>query len=255
MLARNSDTVEIPKMERKRMFRLKFPLAILFSVLLAACGGSSDSVIPETGGNDDGTGGGVDAPLSANTFYPMNFYMQGGEEYDVEDGLFKGLEFYPRIQAHLIAPVNGRTLAAVTNPSLSDYQLTIAGQPVNGEHQPRLQKVLGLPVKLRTALVVDTSASMNAVDKAALVAEIKNYIAAVKASTNPTIRDQKFTLWVFASEVVPLVANFTDDATELETALDAINWIGQGDFSAVYQAIVAAVGSYAGDGTLGHSAP
>ena len=60
------------------MFRLKFPLAILFSVLLAACGGSSDdSVIPDTGGNDGGTGnGGGDTPvnLSSVTYFPMNFF-------------------------------------------------------------------------------------------------------------------------------------------------------------------------------------
>src|SRR5690606_32458829 len=136
MLARNSDTVEIPKMERKRMFRLKFPLAILFSVLLAACGGSSDSVIPETGGNDGGTDTGTDGdsgPKSSLTYFPLQVFEQG-EGYS-DEAVFGGIWFDRLIHGYMIAPVDSKTLLPVSNPQVSEFRFTINGQSIDPVEQ------------------------------------------------------------------------------------------------------------------------
>ncbi|QQD22490.1 hypothetical protein GJQ54_12235 [Oceanospirillaceae bacterium ASx5O] len=253
MLARNSDTVEIPKMERKRMFRLKFPLAILFSVLLAACGGSSDSVIPETGGNDGGTDTGTDSgPKSSLTYFPLQVFEQG-EGYS-DEAVFGGIWFDRLIHGYMIAPVDSKTLLPVSNPQVSEFRFTINGQSIDPVEQGLvMQPVIGLPLTMDTAIIIDTSGSTQAVDKAALVAEVKAYIQTAKASSNTTIANQRFTLWAFGTSVEPLVGFFTSDANILNTALDNLitNWNTRGVGSAIYEAIVRGIGTYVGNGAAG----
>ena len=232
------------------MFRLNTFLVILTSVLLAACGGGGGPVVP-----DSGTDGGTDGSTgtSPNTFYPMNFYFQG-DEYVDDGNLFAGTYFSPLIKADLIAPVNASTLAPATNPSVSDYDLTINDEPVTvSEHSLVMQRVVGLPVQVRTALIIDTSPS-NQVDRAAFIASVKAYIAAAQASSDTAISNQLFTIWAFGQTVSPLVSDFTDDPATLNAALDTLlieaNWRSRGQYSALYQSIVAAVGSYLGTGSV-----
>src|SRR5690606_3655614 len=99
-----------------------------------------------------------------------------------------------------------------------------------------------------TAIIIDTSGSTQAVDKAALVAEVKAYIQTAKASSNTTIANQRFTLWAFGTSVEPLVGSFTSDANILNTALDNLitNWNTRGVGSAIYEAIVRGIGTYVG---------
>lgn len=247
------------------MFRLKFPLAILFSVLLAACGGSSDdSVIPDTGGNDGGSDGGGDTPanLSSVTYFPLQFLMSGSEYTDL-DGYFSSVNTNPLIKGYIVAPVDSTTLEPLASPKISDYILTVNGEDVDAAEQGlMMQKIIGLPVSLRTALLVDTSGSITSqgIDKTAYINAVKNYIASAQSSTDPVIRDQQFTLWAYAnagSGVEPLVGTFTANATTLNNALDGLlaanAWDDRGTFTATYEAIVKAIGWYTGSGSGGAS--
>lgn len=232
------------------MFRLKFPLAILFSVLLAACGGSSDSVIPETGGNDGGTGGGGgDTPvnLSSVTYFPMNFFLQG-EGY-VDGEVFAGLMFDPLVKAYVIAPVGARTLEPVT-ASINDFNISVNGQAINRfEQYAMLQKIVGLPVELNTAIIIDASGTARSqVNKASLISAVNAYFDAVINSTDSVIRNQQFTVWIYGDEIETPLDTFSDAAAAKTAAASAINtrWDQLGGGSATYEAIVNAVGSYFG---------
>lgn len=232
------------------MFRLKFPLAILFSVLLAACGGSSDdSVIPDTGGNDGGTGnGGGDTPvnLSSVTYFPMNFFLQG-EGY-VGGEVFDGLMFDPLVKAYVIAPVGARTLEPVT-ASINDFNISVNGQAINRfEQYAMLQKIVGLPVELNTAIIIDASGTARSqVNKASLISAVNAYFDAVISSTDLVIKNQKFTVWIYGDVVEP-VTTFSVAAAAKTAAASAINtrWSQLGEGSSTYEAIVSAVGSYKG---------
>lgn len=228
----------------------KYLLLTITAFLLTACGGSSGKPLFGGGDDSDNAGGGMAAALSTNTFYPLNLYYSG-EGY-VEDG--DAMDFFtfdPSTQAYLISPVDARTLESAKNPKLSDYVLNINGEetPEMDEYLPVFQKVEGLPVQLHTALIIDASASSRAIEKTALINEVKKFVADAKASSNPVISEQLFSLWVFGGRVEPLLTEFTNDKTEIDAALDGINFYDYESNSAVYQSIVAAVGYYEGPGS------
>lgn len=238
------------------MKHLKILLIGLMAILLAACGGGSGgSLFGEDGssggdGSGGGTNGGETPALSNNTYYPLNLYYNG-EGYVKEDAI--DFFFFPNFtMAYLLSPIDARTLEPAVNPKLADFELLINNKkPVMDEHLPLMQKVVGLPVQLNTALVIDASAS-NKVNKTALIAAIKQYITAAKADSDPVIRNQQYSLWVFGTRVKPLLLSFTSNENDIEAELTTF-FNGQsnvGGGTALYQSIVAAVGWYEGKGSI-----
>lgn len=249
------------------MFTIKKVMVLLLAAALVACGGGSDigsgssggglgggnSGGGNSGGGNSGGGdsGGSDEEITGtNTFYPLNFYMTG-TEYVEEEG-FASVLFSPFTKAYLIAPVDGTTLAPASNPKLSDYRLTINDEPVDAtEHAPLMQKVIGLPVELHTALVIDASASSQPIDKMAFLAAVKAYISQVQQNADPVIKNQKFTIVAFGHDVLGVQGTLTSDAATLNAALDSISWQGLGASTSLYQALVAAIGMFKGDSKQG----
>src|SRR5690554_8178077 len=127
-------------------------------------------------------------------------------------------------------------LNQLKNPKISDYVLNINGEetPEMDEYLPVFQKVEGLPVQLHTALIIDASASSAAIEKTALINEVKTFVADAKASSNPVISEQLFSLWVFGGTVKPLLTEFTNDQAEIDNALDSIDFYDYESNSAVY---------------------
>jgi len=245
-----------------------FIIAIM-AILLVACGGgdpvvsSDDSTDDTVTEPDDGDpeGDGDNNPASVASYYPLQFYLTG-EGYVAESGVFRGIWFSPLIHGYVISPVNANTLEPLDAPSISNYSLTVDEEPVTEAEQGLLmQKVVGLPVNLHTAILIDTSPSNSAaagVDVSALVAEVKDFIATAQASDNPVIANQEFTLVAYAGSgagIEDVVPDLTADAAVLNAALDALpaTWDDRGSSSATYEAIVKAVGRYQGAGTGGIS--
>lgn len=233
----------------------KLLIAVLV-VLLTACGGSSGGGDLFNGNNNNapGTDSGGDngeelfPTLSNNTYYPLNLYYSGDGYVDSDSIDFFMLS--PFVQTFLIAPVNANTLAPAQNPKLSDYELLVNElAPEADENTAYMQKIEGLAVQLHTALIIDASASSQSVDKTALVNGILEFVDKAQSSTNPEIKNQQFSLWVFGEEVRPLLGHFTQDRAVIANALNGINWESYGAGSAVYQSIVAAVGYYEGNGS------
>lgn len=247
--------------------------ALLLTVLLTACGGGGSPVVPEGngGGSGGGNGGGSSTPVdptlpvSANTFYPMNYWLEG-DGY-VDDPFFSGIMFDPFIKGYVIAPVNANTLVPATSPSIKDYHVAVTvgddKELIDPDEQGlMMQPVVGLPVQLNTALIIDNSASAaGSVDGQKLIAEIKKYLTAVKNHPNSIIKNQQFTLWsmdsVKSAWHTPAINEAhvktfkAADAAELLTALDSIatDWRTDNRPSALYHAIVAAIGTYKGSGS------
>ncbi len=245
------------------MSMYRFYLTALMAGLLAGCGGG-DPVVPADEESDSGSGddGGSEVSAATSSYYPLQFYITG-EGYTDESDVFAGVWFSPLIHGFVISPVHAETLAPLENPDITNYVVTVDGEPVSAAEQGlMMQKIIGLPVDLRTAIVLDTSASNSAaagVSVSALVNEVKDYIAAAQASSNPIIAQQQYTLVAYADAgdgVDALVADFTTDAATLNAALDALpaTWGDRGASSATYEAIVTAVGRYVGTGSGGVSA-
>ncbi|MFY9179351.1 MAG: hypothetical protein WAO12_06165 [Venatoribacter sp.] len=250
-------------MESNKTFNKLWLAALLAGFLVGCSGGDGLFEQPGEDGNDNTNTG-----TSNATFYPLNFY-QVGKEYGFEKGGVVSHASDEMVEALLIAPVDAKTLEPLAAPSIDDYSLTINDEPISkDENGLRMQKVLGLPVQHTVALVIDTSASSQSIDKDALVNAIKAYVDAASNSSDPVINTQKYTLWVFGDDVVSLdgngnviannaltpgnilTASDVLTANGVETALDSINWTAQGGYSALYHAIVRAVGVYKGKGSV-----
>ncbi len=234
----------------------------LISATLAACGGGGDPVVASSDTEEDTTDS-TDTDDTATTtagssYFPLQFLMSGSEYTDF-DGYFSSVVTYPLIGGYVIAPVDGATLSPLETPKISDYTLTVNGEAVDpDEHGLMMQKIIGLPVSLKTALLVDTSGSITSqgIDKSSYINAVKTYISSAQSSSDPVIRDQEFTLWAYANAgdgVEPLVGTFTSDASTLNTALDGLlaanAWDDRGNYTATYEAIVKAVGTYNGSGS------
>src|SRR5690554_7223116 len=106
--------------------------------------------------------------------------------------------FDPLTQAYLVSPVDSRTLKPASALKLSDFELKINGTLAeNDEYIPVFQKIVGLPVQLHTALIVDTSSSTQSVEKTALINEIMQFVQKAQANSDPVIKNQLFSLWAF----------------------------------------------------------
>ena len=254
------------------MFKLHIFWIVILSSGLIACGGGDD-VIPQVASApadnsadnsaDDDSSTFVEKKDIGVTYIPLQFYLSG-EGY-VEDGdLFEGIGFSPIVQGYVISPVSGADLSPLETPDVSDYKITVNDENVGGDEQGLImQKIIGLPINLHTAIVIDTSSSnskASGVDIEALIFEVKDFVAQAQSSPDITIANQQFTLWAYASAgsgVQALVPNFTSSAVDINDALDSLlvgdAWEDRGPDSATYEAIVKAVGRYVGQGSGGAS--
>jgi hypothetical protein len=258
------------------MFRLHILWIVILSSGLIACGGGDD-VIPQVASSpvDDSVDNSVDNSVDDDsstfvekkdvgvTYIPLQFYLSG-EGYVEDGGVFAGIGFSPLVQGYVISPVSGADLSPLEAPDVSDYKITINDENVGGDEQGLImQKIIGLPINLHTAIVIDTSSSnskASGVDIEALILEVKNFVAEAQSSPDMTIANQQFTLWAYASAgsgVQALVPNFTTSAVIMDNALDSLLvgdvWEERGADSATYEAIVKAVGIYVGQGSGGAS--
>lgn len=212
-------------------------------------------------GGDGGSDGGDGSAGTTNvTFNPLAVFepFKSYSGFD-SDGLFQGDASFPLIEEYSIAPLNATTLTAINTAQASDYRVTINDVEIDAsESYPVLQKVLGAPVALRTALLFDISPSMDAADIAALVAEAKDYVAAAQASSNTAIANQEFIVWNFAKDIKPLTNDgspvpkgvATKNPTVINAALDQVlvdyNARKLGFSSNLHKAIVQVVGRFSG---------
>jgi hypothetical protein len=257
-------------------FRIKLlSLLLVPSLLLIGCSGSgSDFNLGGNGsdfnlggnGGDFGGGGTTDSSEgseddsgaeSTNTstisYFPLSVYQASSDfsESD-EDGFFRLEVGYPFIWSYLINPVIASSLASTQNAVVSDYVMTIDDVEIDSsESFPILQKVLGNPANLNTALVFDISGSVNNVDFAELVIEAKAYVAASKLSSSELIANQEFVVWAFGKEIAELTAGFTSDSVVINAALDLVvtrrNDGSLSTSSNLHKAVVEVIGSYMDD--------
>ncbi len=250
-------------------------LSMLSVVMLTACQGdspydgdqdTSTDTPDDGGGSGDGDGEEEGNTAQGISYVPLNVY----EASDTFSGLglsgvfrtqwwTNDLSIDPVIDAYLINPIDAATLLSYPAAVATDYTVTIDGIKIdNSESYPLLQKVIGTETYLQTALVFDLSDSVSGVDMEALIDETKDYLTRVRASTDTTIRDQEFVVWVFADEVYEVTSGFTSDAAALDAALDRVIEINAarsfepddpdygtfGGVSNLHRAIVQAIGRY-----------
>lgn len=240
----------------------KFKLAVIAVALasLAACGGGDNSTIPGgTGEPTPGTDPDVETVVETGiSYYPLSFYIDHSS-YTSTPGTFMGSASDPFIKQYIIRPVNSQNLAYTTTATIANFRITEDGLPINAEAFPMLQRLTGAPVHLSTAIIIDTSYSMDVVTKSALLAKVKAFIAAAQASSDEAIKTQRFTLWAFASTVDELTSGFTTNATTLNTLLDTLetDWTDTtyGKFSNLYRSVVQAIGTYKGVGSASRTTP
>lgn len=262
------------------------------TLLMAGCGGSGDGSnvnvggpnggnfgggAPAGGGNSGGgnTGGGgsgggdtggqtdPNSPfdLSSSLSYLNLQVLEGFDEFSGEGagGKFQGNGelpvggVNPFISHYVISPVDSTTLQPVNNATVNDYVATVNDLAIEpDESYPMLQKIIGAPQFLRTALVFDVSDSVRSAgaDIAALVAEAKAYVQAARASSNESIANQEFVVWAFGRQIEDLSNGFQSAANDALTnsALDSVvtryNAQTLGTETNLHRAIVQVTGRY-----------
>ncbi|TNC81696.1 MAG: hypothetical protein C9356_07490 [Oleiphilus sp.] len=217
-------------------------------------GGSSEDSSDDSSSDDSGGGSGSSGSGTSSVSYlPLSVY-EAFSAYSgfSADGLFQGDGSAPFISEYLINPVSASNLAPVTDAVTNDYVVTIDSIEIDAsESFPILQKVIGTPVTLRTALVFDVSDSTDSVDIAALVTEAKAYVAAAQASANEIIAEQEFVVWAFGQSIEELTSGFTSNTAAVETALDLVetrfNSGALGTSSNLHRAVVEVIGRFSDD--------
>lgn len=249
-------------------------MTLLPGLFLTGCsGGSSDDFSLGNGSGNFGSppdnsstdGGGSSGETESTTnisFLPLSVYEKsdafGGEG---SAGLFQGEWQYSEFPSpvHIINPIDTRTLASTSTAVVTDFKVTVDDIEIDPtESFPLLQKVIGNPVQLRTALVFDLTNSASEVDYTQLFLEAKDYVAAVKAHSNPVIANQEFVVWGFGHndplqvDVYETTApgGFTTDQATINAAIDSLQaritaGINQGAPTNLHKAIVQVVGRYA----------
>lgn len=225
--------------------------ALTLTFLLTACGGSGDPVIPETNNpNDPNNPANASNPgaTSSVTYFPLNTYLKGDNYLGEGTEAFAGITFNPLIKAYVIAPVDAQTLEPAS-ANISDYSITMNDQVIDSAEQyAMLQRIVGLPNQLNTALVIDTGGRSQAVNRQALINELKAYISAVQSHPDPVVKNQQFTILAYGDEVSAVQPTLTANAETLNSALDSVltNWETLGQGTSTYEAIVTAIGTYKG---------
>ena len=242
--------------------------------LLTACGGSDSSEDSRFGGqdktqddtvvddvNDDEPGDIIlgDTELTNVSFLPLMTMERHKDWYDgTQEGVLLSYGKGPYIPYYTINPINATTLEPITTAKASDFSIVEDDIPLNPKvNFPTLQKVLGNSVKLSTALVINTSSSMDSVDKAAFIQEIKNFVSLAKASNTSFMSEQAFTVWGYDGDAVEETGGFKYDTTSIHAALDGVlnQWTVSGyrhntGSNYTYDAVVEAIGRYVGDGAF-----
>ena len=241
--------------------KAKYLLAAMMTAALAACGGGGSGSGVAFGG-----GGGLQGddeldpdedpanptePTSTVTYYPLQFFLQGSN-YVTED-VFDGVWFDPMIHGYVISPVDQDTLEPV-DADVDEFLLSIDGELVDAAEQGLvMQRLLGLPVSLDTAILIDTSGSSSNIESVSnLFQEVRDFIATARASSNPAIRNQRFIIWEFNDQVNAVTTSLSTDDAALNTALNGMqsSWDPIAGTSGVYEAIFYAIGSYLPDAVL-----
>lgn len=253
-------------------FRQKLLSAmILPCLMLAGCGGNDGSNAGLQSPNEDGggggggtggggtggggTGGGIGGggggTSTTNVSYIPLLVYESFKDYSgmTSDDVFSSYAPIPYTTSYLINPLNAQSLAPVTNATVSDFSLTVNEIPADrAENFPLLQRVLGIPIYLRTALVFDLSDSSASVDMAALVDAAKAYVTQTRTHGNSAINQQEFMVWTFGTRIEAKLPHFTRDATAINNALDAVladfNSKDLGTASNLHRAVVEVVGRY-----------
>jgi len=252
-------------------FRIKLLSFILVqSLLLIGCSGSSDFTLG--GGDGDFDGGGTTEPSEGSgdtgeteegtSIFSYNSLAVYEASADFSgfaaDGLIQTEWHNPFINVILINPIIASSLASTSLAKVEDYITIVDDIDIDpAESFPILQKVIGTPVSLTTALVFDVSGSANDVDFAALIAEAKAYVIAAQASTEELIANQQYVVWAFGKLIVELTNGFTNDIDTINDALDLVverrkdtllnNVDSLGSQSNLHKAIVESIGRYQGD--------
>jgi hypothetical protein len=244
---------------------MRFLAAILLPcLLLIGCGGGSGSRFGDgdsgssgssgSSGGSGGSGGGGSTDPTNVSYVPLLVFEAFDDFSGLgSDGLFLRDGSYPFIEIFVINPINATTLASINDAVVANYEVTVDDIEISeDENFPVLQKVLGSPTYLGTALVFDVSGSVNGVDIDALVAEAKAYVAAARASTNGTVSSQVYTVWAFGNTIEELTTGFTGNTATIEAALDQVanrfNSTALGTTTNLHRAIVQSIGRY-NDGT------
>lgn len=226
---------------------------------LVACGGGDDLTISSeneettNGLNEDGS---VNLGDETNvSFLPLMTFESYAAWYDdTNSGVFINYKRSPYITYLTINPVNATTLAPITSAKVTDFSITEDGLPINPKVSfPLLQKIVGNQLSLRTALVINTSGSMAAIDKTAFIQEIKNYVTAAQSNSNYYIANQEFTVWGYSGGSIEETGGATRSSAAINLALDEVLAKWESDsYNAgsnhTYDAVVEAIGRYNGPG-------
>ena len=236
------------------------PLYLTLFLALAACSGDP---VPDTtvGGTVDGDTPNIDDVYETTSTSNISFVplltLELYKDWSGFDGdnLFRTYFKSPFIKHYTINPVNATTLNSVSTAKITDFVITEDKVPLNPNvNFPMLQKIIGNQVTLVTAIVINTSSSMDGVDKTAFIAEIKDFVTASKANTSSALANQFFTVWAFDGLIVEETNGYKNTVADVHTALDTVlskwqagSYEGAGS-NHTYDAVVQAVGRFAGDG-------
>jgi hypothetical protein len=239
---------------------LKLISTLLLSMLvLIGCGGGGDGTGGLGQGNNAGSGGGEtttpdedpeEGGTSNVSYVPLSvFEALAAFSGQASDGVFLTNTTSPYIEELVINPINATSLASIDNAVVEDFVIKVDDIDIDPrEGFPLLQRVIGTPTSLNTALVFDVSGSLDGIDFDALVAEAKNYVATAQSSPNEVIANQEFVVWAFARDVVELTSGFTSNTADINAAIDSVATIRTagtlGTTSNLHKAVLAAVGRY-----------
>lgn len=238
--------------------------------LLTACGGSDDSEgsrfvnkeSSDSGSGADGEDSVIDEGELTNVSYlPLMTIERYKEWYDdTNQDVFLVYRKNNILNHFTINPVNASTLAPITTATASDFTILEDDIPVNPKVSfPLLQKVIGNNINLTTAIVINTSPAMYTTEQNAdaFIQEVKDYVAAAKASSTYYIANQTFTVWGYDGIAVEETGGYQTSTTNINNALDTVlaKWKSAAyrqntGANYTYDALVQAIGRYVGDGAF-----
>lgn len=234
--------------------KLKIAFALLGILSLIGCSGGEPLVSPTA---TDDTTTDTTGPKSVSgrnvTFLPLSILETSSEYSGFDEDNFYATEVdYPFISKDLLTVFDSKTLLPVQG-TVDDFVIIENDKALDSrESFPILQSIGAIPTYLHTGIVLDVSGSVEStIGFDAIVSETKAMITAMKASADPVIANQRFSIWIFAREVKEITSGFTSDTTVLNAALDSILTLDIRDASNLNGAIVEAIGNYNGSGGAG----
>ena len=231
-----------------------FIYGMCFFFLIGCSGGDPITASTDESEEDDTS---VDLGTVTNYSYLPLMTVEQFKEWNTpeNENVFLTYGHADLISLYTINPIDATTGAPATGASATDFNILEDGIPVNPNVSfPLLQPILGNQIDLRTAILINTSSAMDAVDQAAFISEIKAYVTAAKASSVSHIRNQEFVVWGYSGGIVEETGGATAVEADVLAAIDTVstNWTN-GVYEVVganhtYDAIVRAIGRYVGKG-------